>query len=121
MRCFQNILVRKFLFSSFCPTKRRFLSANCSWVCPILSRQISPIQLRKNAVFKSSSTKIPFLNFVSNAKKRDFPNNSQRKFSQNRYRMLHLQIPKKAVFCVLRENDFDSNLYQFANLATIPS
>ncbi len=98
MRCFQNILVRKFLFSSFCPTKVRFLSANCSWVCPILSRQMSPIQLWKNAVFNFSSTKIPFINFVSNAKKRNFSNKSQSEFSQNRFWLLHLQIPKKIVF-----------------------
>ncbi len=121
MRCFQNILVRKFLCSISCPTKVRFLSANCSWVCPILSRQMSPMKLRKNAVFKSSSTKIPFLKFVSNALKHDFSNKSQREFSQNRYRMFHLQIPKKIVFRVLREDTFDSNLYQFTNLATVPS
>ncbi len=73
--------------------------------------QFSNLLLRKFLIFK----------FVSNAKKRGFPNNSQREFSQNRFWLLHLQIPKKIVFRVLRENTFDSNLYQFANLATIPS
>lgn len=89
--------------------------------CPVLSRRMSPIQLGKTAIFKSSSTKIPFLKFVSNAQKSSFSNNFQRKFFQKRYRLLHFQMPEKTVFRVLRENDFDSNLHQFASFTTLPS
>ncbi len=125
----QCVIFKIFLYeNSFCqvPVQRKCVSCLPILLrlvnnCPVLSRQMSPIQLRKAAVFNSSSTKIPLLNFVSNARKRGFSNNSQRHFPQNRHRLLHLQKPKKTNFRVLRENAFASNLYHPASFSTIPS
>ena len=132
MSYFQSILGRKFLLSSLYPTKVRFLSANCSSTCQQLScfessnlTNSTPLKhvcrLGKPQFLNHLLRKFLFSTSYPMPKNVISQKNSQRHFPQNRYRLPHLQTPKKTVFRILRENAFDSNLYQFAIFATLPS